>query len=283
MADETPVDDVLAYMAQGLSESEIIRRLTEDGHSPVQIADALNQAKIKKEISRETDMRPSILETKEDYIPRPSRAPKPMAMAPGASAPIITTQGPVTVTAEYPTYPYQYPTYEEPQQPKMETEAIEEIAEEIVNEKWLEIKSKVMDVIEWKTYAEKRINSLDERIKRIELSMDRLQAALLSKVQEYGRNVKDLGSEMAGLEGAFGKILSPFVDNMKELNKITGDLKIASAKAKPQIIQARKEVKPAIKIQMPAGKKQFRIRRRKDKSEKGKVVEVTKTIKTIHK
>jgi len=218
---ETPVNDVMNMLQQGMSDMEIIRQLTDSGYSPVQITDALNQAKIKKEITGTEGLQPSILQTavpmptpREVPVPRPTAAaPSPMQMAP-------------TMEYQYPTYPYQYPTAE-PVQPKIETEAIEEIAEEIVNEKWLEIKSKVSDVIEWKTYADKRLSSVDDRIKRIELSMDRLQGALLSKVQEYQRDIKNLGSEMAALEGAFGKILTPFVENMRELGKITGELKSA--------------------------------------------------------
>jgi len=241
MAQDTPIDAVASLMQQGLSDPEIIRKLAESGYSPVQIADALNQAKIKKEISGGKEgLQPSIMQ--QQAVPKPQLAvPSPYGAQiprPTAVMPMVTTQGtpsaPVTVTAEYPAYPYQYPTA--PQEaPKMETEAMEEIAEEIVNEKWSEIKSKISDVIEWKLYAEKRITSIDDRIKRIELSMDRLQAALLSKVQEYGRNIKELGAEMAGLEGAFGKILSPFVENMRELSRITGELKAAKSqvKAKP--------------------------------------------------
>jgi len=216
---ETPVNDVMNMIQQGMSDMEIIRHLTDRGYSPVQITDALNQAKIKKEITGTEGLQPSILQTAVPVpTPREAPVPKPIAVAPSPMAPVQTM--------EYPTYPYQYPTAEAVQ-PKIDTEAIEEIAEEIVNEKWLEIKSKVSDVIEWKTYADKRLSSVDDRIKRIELSMDRLQAALLSKVQEYQRDIKELGSEMAALEGAFGKILTPFVENMRELGKITGELKAA--------------------------------------------------------
>jgi hypothetical protein len=218
---ETPVNEVMNMLQQGLSDMEIIRQLTDRGYSPVQITDALNQAKIKKEITGTEGLQPSILQTAVPVpTPREVPVPRPTAAAPSLMAPVQTME------YQYPTYPYQYPTAEAVQ-PKIDTEAIEEIAEEIVNEKWLEIKSKVSDVIEWKTYADKRLSSVDDRIKRIELSMDRLQAALLSKVQEYQRDIKELGSEMAALEGAFGKILTPFVENMRELGKITGELRSA--------------------------------------------------------
>jgi hypothetical protein len=230
MADtETPIESVLAMIQQGMSDMDIIRKLTETGYSPVQITDALNQAKIKKEISGTEGLQPSIMQQAPPIpVPSPRQAPIP---TPTMEMP-IPASGQLSITTEYPAYPYQYPT-QEAMQPKMETEAIEEIAEEIVNEKWGEIKGKISDVIEWKLYAEKRIVSIDDRIKRMEASMDRLQAALLSKVQEYQRSVKDIGVEMAGLEGAFGKVLTPFVDNMRELSKITGELKSAKIHAKP--------------------------------------------------
>ena len=46
---ETPTDEVLRLMKQGTSDSEVIRSLSERGYSPVQITDALNQAKIKRD------------------------------------------------------------------------------------------------------------------------------------------------------------------------------------------------------------------------------------------
>lgn len=231
MADETPIDEVLKMMQFGTGDAEIIRKLTEEGFSPVQISDALNQAKIKQEIAPQ-GLTPSIMTQPQEAVPKQS-IPRPRAVAPMAVPPARPAKK--EEEAAYPS-PYAYPTYpayppaEAPPE-KINTEAIEEIAEEIVNEKWLEVKSKISDVIEWKAYAEKRMSSLDERLKRIELSLDRLQAALLSKVQEYGRDVKDLGAEMSSLENAFGKILSPLVENVKELGKITEDLKGKAKKA----------------------------------------------------
>jgi len=230
MVDDTPVEEVLRLMNFGMGDADIIRKLTDEGHSPVEISDALNQAKIKKEITPE-GLTPSILSSQpaveEKMIPSvpKSSVPRPMAVPPMMQQrPQQRTESPEPQAYQS---PYAYPTYPQEQQeaPKVDTEAIEEIAEEIVNEKWLEIKGKISDVIEWKTYADKRISSVDERVKRIELSMDRLQAALLSKMQEYGRDVKDLGAEMHSLENAFGKILNPLVENVKELSKITEDLK----------------------------------------------------------
>jgi hypothetical protein len=276
MADrETPVDIVLSMMHSGSSDPEIIRRLSEQGYSPVQITDALNQAKIKKEINVTEGLQPSIMQSQAPALQLPvptpygTPVPRPTAAVPQQQVQIST---PVSVTAEYPTYPYQYPTAEQ-ESPKFETEAMEEIAEEIVNEKWAEIKNKISDVVEWKIYAEKRVASIDERIKRIEQSMDRLQAALLTKVQEYQRSVKDLGVEMASIEGAFGKVLTPFVDNMRELSRITGELKSTQNRAKPKAKKARAKTVTTTDtvVNKPSAKK--------PQSKVVKKVTVTKTVK----
>lgn len=267
---ETPVEEVVKLYQMGLNDSEVIRRLTEEGYSPVHISDALNQAKIKQEIElselKPLTPPPSMAQLKTSSMqsmsmakpmqlpqltpmtnmpqapamPQRSQAneipvPKPSAVPPmpipqqRAQRPDQSQQSRQSMPSqmdEAPAYPYAYPTYQEQQAPpQIETEAIEEIAEQIVEEKWQEVKAKISDVIEWKNYADRRINSIDERIKRVESSIDRLQAALLSKVNEYGRGIKDLGSEMNSLEGALGKILSPLVDNVKELGRITDDLK----------------------------------------------------------
>jgi hypothetical protein len=218
-------EDVLKMYQQGMTDADIVQRLTMSGYSPLQISEAINQARVKQSVGEQgqAGMTPSIMEEQvpSPNIPTPSyQPPSPGPMPQQMPSPRQQQQ------PEY-YYPYQYPTYEQQAapQPKMETEDIEEIAEEIVDEKWQEIKSKISDVTEWKNYADKRIIAVEDRLKRIESSFDRLQISLLGKVQEYGQNIRDLGAEMNSMQNAFGKVLSPLVDNVKELGKLTEDLK----------------------------------------------------------
>jgi len=215
-------EDILKMVKTGMSDSDIVRNLTQRGYTSMQISDAINQAKIKQSVSEQpAGMAPSIME---EEVPSPTNVPSPKVPSPMQ----MPMQMPQQQQEGYGYYPYQYPTSNEQAQPKMENEAIEEIAEEIVNEKWQEVKGKISDVIEWKNYAEKRIISVEERIKRMESAFDRLQIALLGKVQEYGQNIRDLGSEMNSMQGAFSKVLSPLVDNVKELGRITDGMKSKS-------------------------------------------------------
>ncbi|MFC1685788.1 hypothetical protein ACFLZZ_02065 [Nanoarchaeota archaeon] len=259
MAKKTPIEEVINMSKQGMSDPQIIGKLTEQGFNPVQIHDSLNQARIKQEIEMsETKPLPSQLGFQPSAIPQQPMPQLPPQLPPkNALPPLPPLPGQVETPVPKPSvippmppqpqpqpipqqpqmqapegaYPYTYPSYdEEAIAPKINTEAIEEIAEEIVNEKWQEVKSKIADVIEWKTYAEKRITSVDDRIKRLESSLDKLQAALLAKMNEYGHGVKGLGAEMTSLENTLGKILPSLVGNVKELGKITDELKAKSKK-----------------------------------------------------
>jgi hypothetical protein len=217
-------EDVLKMSQMGISDADIVRRLTQSGYSPMQISEALNQAKVKQSVGNAgmAEMAPSIME---EQVPSPN-VPAPSVPQPTMpmQMPQQRMQMPQQPQEQY--YPYQYPTYQQQEpQPKLDTESIEEIAEEIVDEKWQDIKGKIGDVIEWKNYADKRIVAIEDRLKRIESSFDRLQIALLGKVQEYGQNIRDLSAEMDSMQGAFSKVLSPLVDNVKELGKITENLK----------------------------------------------------------
>jgi len=216
-------DEVMS-MQKSMSDDEIIRTLAEKGYSPLEISEAFNQSKLRQSGSKE--LMPSIMQQEQQ-----PEIPAPAAM----QAPAPQAQGMEEATAAY--YPYAYPTQQQmmqqqPQQQKADTEMIEELVEEIINEKWSEFKSKVGDIGEWKMYMEGRVKSIDDRLKRLELSIDRLQASLLGKVHEYSQNIKDIGAEVQSLEMAFSKVLDPLITNIKELSKLTEHIKKTQPAAK---------------------------------------------------
>lgn len=254
MAKRVPVKEVLKLSKGGYSDADIIRYLRGQGYSPTQINDAMNQAKIKLELAETAGVEPSY----EDYGSEPAESAEQEATEQGAAGPeaagsaagagagmtpsIMTSQTPAPSTAPLPSaeapaeqggeaYPYQYPsTYGNQQNPS--AESMEEIAEEIINEKWQEFKKEVGDIKELKTYFESRLKDLTDRVKRLETSFDKLQAATMGHVQEYGRNVKNLGAEMQALEGSFSKILNPLVGSVKELRELSKGMKEKTKKPK---------------------------------------------------
>lgn len=219
MPKRVSIDEVIGLIKQGYSDSDIIAHLQESGYSPQDINDAMNQARIKIELA----------ETAGEEYPTEEYAEASEAQAP-APAP-----------APAPQYAPQY--YQYAQQPSQQqyaeaespsVEAIEEIAEGVISEKWEEFRAKVGDIGEMKSYLESRINELNDRVKRLEASMDRLHVATLAKVDEQGRSVKALSSEVEALEGTLGKVMQPLVSSVKELRDIT-----EKAKAKPKEIKKK--------------------------------------------
>lgn len=218
MPQGTPTDEVIDMQQRGEDDADVISYLTKKGYTADQISEAMNLARIKTEVSEKkrtgnvTGLTPSILGREEgEEAPAPEEGYEEQAQAPAPQQ-------------------QEYASYEEqPQQqeyaPRVDTETIEEIAEEIVNEKWEEVKEKIEEVIEWKDYTEKRLKSFEDRIKRTELSLDNLQVALIGKIQAYGDDIKNLGKEMQSLEGAFSKVLSPLVTNVKEIDRIAGKVR----------------------------------------------------------
>jgi chromosome segregation ATPase len=213
------LDVILDLQKKGLSDAEIISQLRNMNFSAQEISDAINQVKIKSAVNEKEEMQPSILqtETAEEEVPVPTPSKKKKIKF---------------AKEQYPQYPqapaYTYTAYEQPQPApaaEVDIETIEEITEEIVSEKFSEIRDKISGILDFKESVESKINNLNERMKRIESTIDGLQTALLTRVQEYSQDIKNLGSEMHALEGAFGKVLNPLIDNVKELGSVTEKLK----------------------------------------------------------
>lgn len=224
MPNKNPVDQILEMEEQGKDDADIIAELTNQGLNPEQISNALNQAKIKGAVSSKSRGRDSYPEEEnQPNIPFSARGRESMEQS-IMQSPSPSKDIPPPVYSPYePSLQSQEQTYDYASS-GIDTEAIEEIAEEIIGEKWNEAKSKISGIIEWKDYSNTRLSNIESKLKRIESLIDELQTALLGKVQRYEQNIKDLGTEMKSIQGAFSKVLSPLSSNVRELQKITDKL-----------------------------------------------------------
>ena len=211
------IDTILDLQKKGLNDTEIVAQLRSMNYSAQEITDAVNQIKIKSSVNGKEEMQPSIMEEGETEVPLPSKKKKLKVGMKEAQYPPY---------AAYPQYASTFQNEEQQQQAAQpDIEMIEEIAEEIVSEKFSEIRDKLSAVLDFRDNMEIRITNLNDRLKRMEATIDSLQTAILGKVQQYNQDIRSLGSEMQALEGAFGKILNPLVDNVKELGRITDRIK----------------------------------------------------------
>lgn len=102
--------------------------------------------------------------------------------------------------AQAPPQDYQYQDY---QPTGISTDAISEIAEQIAEEKISPMKKSVEKLIDSKTNMEAKLSFIDERLKRIENMIDRMQLSILQKVGDYVNNVEDIKKEMIETQKSF--------------------------------------------------------------------------------
>lgn len=223
MTKKVPVDEVADLMKQGYTDADIIKYLEESGYSPKDINDAVNQARIKIELAETAG---------EEYQPEYSEEQVPEAPAPAPKSRAVPVPAPAPGYGQgqggY--YPQQY----QYQQETPSVEAIEEIAEGIISEKWDEFRAKFGDIAEMKANFEARLNELADRVKRIESAMDRLHVATLSRVDEQGRSVKALSSEVEALEGTLSKVIQPLVSSAKEFREASESKKPKQKEKAPE-------------------------------------------------
>jgi len=102
---------------------------------------------------------------------------------------------------------------------------MEELIESVVDEKWRTLIENVGDIALWKDKVRTEVISIKQEIIRLENRFDNMQKAILGKVKSYDENMVEVGSDIRALEKVFSKILDPLTTNIKELNRLTKELK----------------------------------------------------------
>ena len=98
-----------------------------------------------------------------------------------------------------------YPQYQ--QSYSMSPDTITEISEQVASEKLSQIKDELEKILDFRSTIESKISYLDERLKKIEKIIDRLQLSVLQKVGEYVNNVSDLKNEVVETQKSFKSLL----------------------------------------------------------------------------
>ena len=102
---------------------------------------------------------------------------------------------------------------------------IEELIESVVDEKWRDFIGDFGNIGIWKEKVRQEVGSIKQELIRLENRFENLQKAILNKVRSYDENIIEVGSNIKALEKVFSKILDPLTSNIKDLDKITKELK----------------------------------------------------------
>ena len=210
------LEEVSQMKTQGFPEGEIIKKLQDQGVSPKSINDALNHSEIKNAVSNEEEhaeyemspklttpspqgsMKSQEIQDEEMYSPQPQQEEYPPQPPPQEEY----------YPQEYSQVQQQAPAYT----PGFDTNTIIEISEQVFSEKIEKIQKQVDEFSEFKSLAKSRIENVSERVKRIELTIDKLQSAILEKIGSYGSNLESVKKEMSMMQDSFSKMLSPLAE-----------------------------------------------------------------------
>ncbi|MBW3018736.1 hypothetical protein KY329_00945 [Candidatus Woesearchaeota archaeon] len=110
-----------------------------------------------------------------------------------------------------------------PEAPEMqpETQSFEEIAEQIVEEKWRDVQKELGKVNEWRDKLNSKVDKMEQSIADLKNDLDGLHKAIVSRVGEYDRTLVDVGTEIKAMEKVFQKVLPDLTSNVQELSRIT--------------------------------------------------------------
>ncbi len=155
----------------------------------------------------------------------------------GAELPTEADLGNVEVAEELPetnyvdnqNYTQDAPAYQEagtnyPQQ-TLDSERIQAIVEAVVKEKFEEMTQGVGNLAVWKDKVNNDLIGIKQEIIRTQQRFEGLQNAIAGKLGDYDQGIRNITSEMKALEKVFEKILEPLTSNIKELGRITEEMK----------------------------------------------------------
>ena len=109
-------------------------------------------------------------------------------------------------------------------------ETINDIASQIVEEKTKNIKKEIEAVKRFRKDTEEKVNHSNDRLEKIEKTLEELQLAIIKKIGEYGEDVKSLSKEMKATQDSFSKIINPLTDKARKSKSKTTSKKSKKSK-----------------------------------------------------
>ncbi len=203
------LEQVTQMRRENRSDEEIISALRNQGISPRDINDALNHAQIKNAVSdiMGEEMQAPSPQEEGQYPEQEAEYPQNAQQGQYAPEQVYT---PAPQQAYYPQE--NYPGYEQGYPQQTNTDTIVEVSSQVFEEKISEISKKVDSTEEFKTLTQARLEHMNERLKRIEAIIDKLQSAILEKIGNYGSSIESIKKEMSMMQDSFSKTLGPMAE-----------------------------------------------------------------------
>ncbi len=209
------LNQVKKMQEQGIQDSQISQQLAEQGYSPKEINDSLEQSKIKAAVSQNPNQN---YQQQEQYqAPQPSNQnyqEQEQYQAPQPSNQNYQQQE----QYQAPQSPQSY-NYEQYQPYSSSAGNMAEIAEQIAVEKVNKVKSDLNELKRFKNLSDGKIKLLDKRLKKIEDTIDNLEKSIIAKVGDYGENIQGIKQEMEMMQETFTKTIPNLSKKHKKTHK----------------------------------------------------------------
>ena len=224
-----PVDLVLRFCEQGLSEPEIIARLEQQGFPPEHIDKALRIALKEKVISGAP---PAPMEMTQEFPEAPTPTPFGEMETPTGPVPLgEVTRRPMPMG--YP--PERVMQASEPQeqpdefrrsesQPATEI-TVEEIIEAIVAERWKDFEERLEAFEKRDLQLQNQIEELRKKVTGFEAILNEKERTVLNKLEEFGESVTGIEGRIGGIERVFKDFLPELTTNIKTMSDLVGKMK----------------------------------------------------------
>ncbi|MCX6774960.1 MAG: hypothetical protein NTY99_02610 [DPANN group archaeon] len=115
---------------------------------------------------------------------------------------------------------------------RLTTEEIQEIAEAIIAEKWQKVGKEIDEIKKTQDDTSASLGGMQERMSNLEKKMDMVIQEILGKVDEYGKGIADVGTELKAMQKVFGTVMPTFTENIKDLQEVVGKAKEQGIKPK---------------------------------------------------
>jgi hypothetical protein len=184
---------------QGIPDDQIVGTLQQQGISPGEINDAFSQAQIKNAVAGEYT-------GQGEYAPQPQETYAPAQQYAQQEYSPQENYG-----AQQGGYGDQYA-----QAGGISTDTTIEIAEQVFSEKIKKTEKQLREITEFKSLAQTKIDNFENRLKRIENTIDKLQITILEKIGSYGRDIETTRKEMSMMQDSFGKVINPLIEKTSE-------------------------------------------------------------------
>lgn len=204
------LEQVMQLRGQGMSDEDVSSALQQQGVSPKEITDAINQANIKNAVSGEGDAPPAGgYETAGAGGAEGGYAPQTQDYSQ------YDAQGQATAPQEY----YEEAAYAGGGGAGMSPDTMIELSTQVFSEKIKKTSKSVDELSEFKALAQVKLESMDERLKRIEKIIDTIQIKVLEKVGSFASELQKTQKELEMVENSFSKVAMPKSSSKKSSSK----------------------------------------------------------------